>query len=48
LKFLMILKLPIDQNQQLSFEDLKISQKLEALGELNQKILKADKLIINN
>ncbi len=35
------------QNQQLSFEDLKISQKLEALGELNQNILKADKLIIN-
>jgi UPF0755 protein len=37
-----------NQNQQLNFKDLEISQKLEALGELNQNILKADKLIINN
>ena len=36
------------QSQKLTFENLKIGQKLEALGELNQNILKADKLIINN
>ena len=36
------------QSQKLTFENFKIGQKLEALGELNQDILKADKLIINN